>query len=145
MEQARCEVEQLAIDEDFQIPPRGSIEFDECAILWSMFKNSQNIALNYFKFGLNQTKLEHWAAPPQLDEVPQEIWADLPPEMYPFMSKNRDLEPGHVVTFSDTEITRVFKTDIVELQEAENPENECRSIIRDRDLGRAEERLAQLR
>lgn len=50
MEESRLKLEKFAVDHDFPyIPQRGTVEFEEWAILQKMFEHAQNIALNYFK------------------------------------------------------------------------------------------------
>jgi len=62
LEKCKDEVEALAYQYNFEIPDRDSVEFLEYSLLQSMFRFSQNIALNYFRF--HNKKLEHWTENP---------------------------------------------------------------------------------
>merc|ERR1711990_1216008 len=67
LERCKDEVETLAYQYNFEISDRDSIEFLEYSLLQSMFRFSQNIALNYFRF--HDKKLEHWPENPNPEQA----------------------------------------------------------------------------
>eukprot|EP00494_Astrolonche_serrata_P031879 UN32148 len=79
LEKCKDEVEALAWQHDFEIPPRNTKEFEEFAILQSMFRFAQNIALNYFRYGYGETKMGHWAENPFPAQAETERKARSPP------------------------------------------------------------------
>jgi len=120
LEKCKDEVEELAYQYDFEIPERNSVEFLEYALLHSMFKFSQNIALNYFRF--HNKKLEHWPENPdpeqaKVDRTNYNSPARVDPMMFPFLTKSKNSQP-HLQRFSDEEIMRVLKHEIVKLDKA---------------------------
>lgn len=120
LEKCKDEVEELAYQYDFEIPHRNSIEFLEYALLQSMFRFSQNIALNYFRF--HKQKLLHWPENPDPEQAKIDRDAFAPPSpvdpiMFPFLTKSESSQP-HLQRFSNDEINRVLKHELSILNEA---------------------------
>merc|ERR1712113_937127 len=104
MERSRCEIEQIAADKGFggddddcDIPQRGTIEFEEWAILQCMFKHAQNIA--QFWFENNQNNPQFWdknfPADFPFDRNENVVESNANPIMYPFrtkLNKNQKLD-----------------------------------------------------
>jgi len=155
LEMRKDEVEKLAWEYDFELPPRDSTEFLEWAILQSMFSKAQNIALNYFRF--HSAKPEHWAENPYTPQADADRAARAPPAkvepvMYPYITKSVD-KLERVQEFSDVEVERVVGYEVKKLTglrqklDALNnliPETEMRAKIRDRSVGKLKEEIAQL-
>ena len=96
MERSRGEIEQIAVDKEFgvdddcNIPQRGTQEFEEWAILQCMFKHAQNIA--QFWFQNNQNNQQFWDKNfpndfPFDDRIENDKNENLNPIMYPFRTK----------------------------------------------------------
>merc|ERR1719361_2065624 len=114
LEMRKDEIEKMAWDFDFEIPPRDSHEFEEYAILQSMFSFAQNIALNYFRF--HETKREHWAKNPYPPQQEAEVKArsapvQPTPTMYPFVTKS-DSIGTRAQNFSTSEVQRVLNYEL---------------------------------
>lgn len=114
LEKCKDEVEELAYQYDFEIPQRDSVEFLEYSLLQSMFRFSQNIALNYFRF--HNKKQLHWAENPNPEQAKIDREACSPPLpvdsiMFPFLTKSESSQP-HIQRFSNSEINRVLKHEI---------------------------------
>ncbi|ETO27539.1 hypothetical protein RFI_09593, partial [Reticulomyxa filosa] len=158
MEKARTEVEQLALQHAFEyIPPRGSVEFEEWAILQCMFRHSQNIALYWFQH--HQNNIAFW------DKFyPKDFPFDrktsnakpIPPTMYPYRSRvpaGKWNKEKLTVEWSATELKRVLQQDIDNLHslrqhlkeiKSRKAENEHRKIINERDTQRTQKRIDDL-
>jgi len=153
LEMRKDEIEQLAWEYDFELPPRDSVEFKEWAILQSMFSKSQNIALNFFRF--HQAKPEFWAENPYTPQANADRLARAPPAhvepvMYPFISKSVE-SVSRVQDFSDVEVERVLGHDIKKLtglrQKLDTlkkliPETEMRAKLRDRSVENISKEIA---
>jgi len=152
LEKCKDEVEALAWEHDFDLPSRNSTEMLEWAILQSMFRLSQNIALNYFRY--HKVKPEHWAPNPYTPQAELDAKARAPPPkvapvMYPYLTKSSSIQPM-VQEFSDAELQRVLGHEInalnsmkeeLEQQINATPGNEIRTKIRDRKVGQLQERI----
>ena len=121
MEKARLEVEELAVDKDFEIPPRGSDEFEEFAVLQCMFRHAQNIALYWFQNHANNVQFWDKNFPPDFEfdrddgsSGPQPL-----PIMYPYVSRASAQTVGKTVEidWSETELQRVLNNDLKALKE----------------------------
>jgi len=159
MEKARLEVEQLAIQQNFEyVPPRGSVEFEEWAILQCMFKHAQNIALYWFQH--HQTNAQFWdkffPKDFQFDRKKEDTKA-IPPVMYPYTTRLpvTEWDKHHEVNveWSDTELKRVFERDIRQLHalqthlrevQSRKAENDYRKTINEKDSKRTSERISEL-
>jgi len=155
LERCKDEVEALSWEHDFELPPRESSEMLEWAILQSMFRSSQNIALNYFRYG--KEKPEHWAPnpyPPQaeLDSKARAPPLKVAPVMFPYVTKTTSIQPM-VQTFSDAELQRVLGHEIsqlnemkAQLEEQRNavPETAIREKNRDRKIEKLEHKIGIL-
>lgn len=130
---------------------RGTVEFEEWAILQCMFKHAQNIAQFWFQH--NQTNPQFWnknfpADFPFEDGTEDKVASVANPVMYPFRTKvnlqNKQGAP-EVIEWSDDEMKRVFGSDVEELNRLQNKlkevkarstENENRKILRDRMMAK---------
>jgi len=154
LEMRKDEIEQLAWEYDFELPPRNSVEFEEWAILQSMFSKSQNIALNYFRF--HKAKPEFWAENPYTPQANADRAARAPPAhvepvMYPYISKSVE-QVSRVQDFSDVEVERVLGHDIKKLtglrQKLDQlqkliPETEMRAKLRDRSVANLQKEISE--
>ena len=142
MEVARLEVEKLAVEKDFEIPPRGSDEFEEFAVLQCMFRHAQNIALYWFQNHANNVQFWDKNFPPDF-EFDRDDASGGPapaPVMYPYISRAGSQTVGKTVeiTWSETELKRVLNNDLENLKkhkarlaelEAQKTENEFRYVV----------------
>jgi hypothetical protein len=106
LEDCKDEVESLAYKYDFEIPERNSVEFLEYALLQSMFRFAQDIALNYFRY--HTKKRDHWPENPNPEQARNERKQYAPPEridsvLFPFLTKSKNLQP-HLQRFSTEEV-----------------------------------------
>jgi len=150
MERSRCEIETIAVEKEFgvhdgcQLPERGTVEFEEWAILQCMFKHAQNIAQFWFQH--NQQNEQFWDK-----NFPEDFLFDRDegappgaanPTLYPFRTKVAEQSPSpHLIQWSDTELNRVFRGDIdrlhalqseLERAEALGEDNENRKVLKQR-------------
>merc|ERR1712083_746179 len=121
MPRSRDEIERIAVDKEFgvadgcDVPQRGSVEFEEWAILQCMFKHAQNIAQFWFQH--NQENEQFWdknfPAEFPFDRPPVAAASTANPVLYPFRSKvaNPD-ECSDKIEWSNTELARVFGDDV---------------------------------
>jgi len=128
LEKCKDEVEALAYQYNFEIPDRDSVEFLEYSLLQSMFRFSQNIALNYFRF--HNKKLEHWTENPNPEQAKIERKLFTPPArvdpmMFPFLTKSKNIQP-HLQRFSNDEVMRVLKYDIDKLNNVKEKLNKLK-------------------
>jgi hypothetical protein len=117
----------------------------------------QNIALNYFRYGYGETKMDHWAENPypaqaELERRARSSPATVSPVMYPYFTKSES-RTDYVQEFSSAEIERVLGYDIKrlnssreKLNELKNykPETDVRAKIRDRFMERLEASINEL-
>merc|ERR1712226_364287 len=151
LEKCKDEVEELAYQYDFEIPERDSVEFLEYALLQSMFRFSQNIALNYFRF--HNRKLEHWPENPDPEQAKIDRRNYTPPMpvdpmMFPFLTKSKNSQP-HLQRFSNDEVMRVFKHEIAKLNEAKEKldkleKNKVETTMRKKINEREKKKLSKL-
>lgn len=154
LEMRKDEIEQLAWEYDFELPPRNSVEFEEWAILQSMFSKSQNIALNYFRF--HKAKPEFWAENPYTPQANADRAARAPPAhvepvMYPYISKSVE-QVSRVQDFSDVEVERVLGHDMKKLTGLRQklgqlqkliPETDMRAKLRDRSVANLQKEISE--
>lgn len=151
LEKCKDEVEALAYQYDFEIADRDSVEFLEYSLLQSMFRFSQNIALNYFRF--HKKKLEHWPENPypeqaEIDRKNYTPAARIDSIMFPFLTKSKSSQP-HLQRFSKEEIMRVLNCEIVKLNEAKEKlekleKNKLGTLIRKKINEREKKKLFEL-
>jgi len=169
MERSRKEIEQIAVDKEFgvedncDVPQRGTIEFEEWAILQCMFKHAQNIAQFWFQH--NQKNPQFWdknfpAAFP-FDREVEATSTPLNPVMYPYRTKvNRAerktpevIDQPQVVEWSETELRRVLQFDVDQLKaleaklkqvEQQKEENDNRRVLKQRSLAKIKKEIAGL-
>merc|ERR1712154_165198 len=161
----RDEIEQIAVDKEFgiadgcDVPLRGSVEFEEWAILQCMFKHAQNIAQFWFQH--NQNNPQFWnknfpADFPFEDGTEDKVAAVVNPTMYPFRTKinlqNKQNAP-EIIEWSDDEMKRVFGSDVEELNKLQNKlnevkarstENENRIILKQRMMEKLSKEIDQM-
>lgn len=165
MEKSRCEIEQIAVDKEFginddsNIPQRGSQEFEEWAILQCMFKHAQNIA--QFWFQNNQNNPQFWDKnfPNDFpfdrdDDLSTTTTTIQNPVMYPFRTKvNIKPEKDEIIEWSNTELNRIFSNDIKKLNnlkerlsqiKLQKEENENRKVLKQRALNKTEKEIDDL-
>jgi len=160
MERARLEVEKLAVDQDFEIPARNSIEFEEFAVLQCMFRHAQNIALNYFKHHTTNPKFWDKKFPPNFPfDRPEDkhMKPKISPNMFPYETKLPNGDPKRkkpiVVNWSETELKRTLNDDITLLHETkahlkaveqQAAENEYRKILKERSIKKTKQKIAEI-
>jgi len=168
MPRSRNEIEQIAVDKEFgiadgcDVPLRGSVEFEEWAILQCMFKHAQNIAQFWFQHNQNNPQFWNKNFPADFpfedgteDDAPAPNMAN--PVMYPYRTKinlqNKQSSP-EIIAWSDTEMKRVFGSDTEQLKHLENKlkevkarstENENRIILKQRMMDKTNKEIDALR
>ena len=129
-----------------RLPQRGSVEFEEWAILQCMFKHAQNIAQFWFQH--NQENEQFWdknfPAEFPFDRPPVAAASTANPVLYPFRSKVANPEEcSDKIEWSNTELTRVFGDDVERLRalqqdlksaQGQSTENEARSVLKQRAI-----------
>merc|ERR1719295_1309465 len=162
MERSRCEIETIAVEKEFgvhdgcQLPERGTVEFEEWAILQCMFKHAQNIAQFWFQH--NQQNEQFWDKNFPAD-FPFDREAVAPPStaspvLYPFRSKVANPEAcSDRIEWSNTELERVFGGDVQrikalqqELQsvQAQSADNEHRVILKERAVHKLSAQISEM-
>merc|ERR1712176_1074581 len=169
MPRSRDEIEKIAVDKEFgiadgcDVPLRGSVEFEEWAILQCMFKHAQNIAQFWFQH--NQSNPQFWdknfpADFPFDDRTEDELQSVMASSanavMYPFRTKiNRGIKKSEseIIEWSENELKRIFSADIEQLNVLQNKlkevkgrstENENRIILKQRMMEKTNNEIAEL-
>merc|ERR1712176_963568 len=158
MPRSRDEIGQIAVDKEFgiadgcDVPQRGTVEFEEWAILQCMFKHAQNIAQFWFQH--NQSNPQFWDKnfPADFpfddrteDELASVVASSANAVMYPFRTKinreNKKSEQPEIIEWSENELKRIFSADFEQLNVLQNKlqevkgrstENENRMILKQR-------------
>eukprot|EP00483_Globobulimina_turgida_P011317 UN11339 len=167
MDRSRNETEAIAVEKEFggdgdacDIPQRGSVEFEEWAILQCMFKHAQNIAQFWFQHNQNNPQFWDKNFP---DEFPFDDREEIAAAVgnvtcYPYRTKvnhgNSDyLRDAQVIEWSERELERILSKDIKELQmcrnklqeiTARNEENESRKLLKERALNKVNKEIEGL-
>jgi len=159
MDKARLEVEQLAAQHNFEyIPPRGTVEFEEWAILQCMFRHAQNIALFWFQHHKSNATFWDKFFPKDFPfDRKKEDTKPIPPVMYPYRTQMPAAQWNNgekvSVEWSDTELKRVLQQDINQLHklqkhlqevQSRKAENEYRKTINESDSKRTQARISEL-
>lgn len=152
MELSRNAVEMLAVEKVFYPPQRGSVEFEEYAILQCMFKHAQNIA--QFWFQNNDENEQFWDKNfPDDFEFDREVGDGVPPvpQMYPYRTKISSESVVHPnIEWSETELNRVLGQDIRRMRalrtkyakiEGYKADNDDRRELKERELGEVGEKI----
>eukprot|EP01084_Bolivina_argentea_P050982 93794_1 len=166
MDRSRNEIEGIAVEKNFggdddecDIPQRGSMEFEEWAILQCMFKHAQNIAQFWFQHNQNNPQFWDKNFPNEFpfDREEKDIVSNVTNVMcYPFRTKvngHSGLETAQVIEWSNTELNRILAVDMRELNrlkkqvddiKARKEENESRKILKERALNKANKNVEKL-
>eukprot|EP01083_Nonionella_stella_P192443 711354_1 len=166
MDRSRNEIEGIAVEKNFggdddecDIPQRGSMEFEEWAILQCMFKHAQNIAQFWFQHNQNNPQFWDKNFPNEFpfDREEKDIVSNVTNVMcYPFRTKvngHSGLETAQVIEWSNTELNRILAVDMRELNrlkkqvddiKARKEENESRKILKERALNKANRNVEKL-
>eukprot|EP00478_Filoreta_tenera_P001197 GABV01001210.1.p1 GENE.GABV01001210.1~~GABV01001210.1.p1 ORF type:complete len:235 (+),score=80.56 GABV01001210.1:26-706(+) len=117
LDTAKQQIESLAAEYCFDLPPEGSDEWDEYAVLQAMFSQSQNIATNFFRSWKPFKMMKNWNSPlfndgtyippPGYTRPAGDTTPEMKPHIWPFTTKT---EPGShstvVPTFNDEQIIK---------------------------------------